>query len=747
MRNIVLLFVLIILTITNNTKAQWVQANGPYGGIINSVASNGKALFASTVSGLYRSTNKGTSWERMPVPTADYQEPNIYDILALDSVIYVSTDQNFMQKSYDNGLTWMTVVEIANHKFAFNGNYIVYSDNPETDGDLTQLIAAEMDSSKTVTQSYKGIVRLNMDASQITPFINSIIFFNNRIVAGTNYGIYISSDTGQTYVKSDFNLTDTCITALSVYNGKIFAGSNSRGIFSSADSGKTWSLCSTALDGLSIRVISTNNNKIYAGTNKGVYESDDSGVNWITINNGLTNPVINSITFDEDAISAGTDGGGVFKYTDGAWTAINNGLIGTYINNIVFTGDTLFASTNGSGIYISDDSGSSWNSRNDGLTDLHINALAVKGKDLFAGTMKNGIFTSDNYGLTWNTANNGISVEHVAALAVSDNNIYAGTQYCTNGNLIVNNYSSYADSGLIYKSTNSGSSWSVVDTGLYHVFAISAIDSIILTSSNIGTKLSVDAGKSWMKKDVYYYKDFKNNLTSIKSFVLKDKNIFAGKACGGVDMFSEPDTSWVTINNTGLQKFSKLADPLYYYSIPALASNDTSIFVSKKHFDGLFGGLYFSSNNGNSWKEIVTPFEEGIYNLYLKPNITSLAVHGNYLYAGTSGFGVWKAPLSGIVTGVKDKTNETPSKYTLEQNYPNPFNPTTIIKYDMPESGFVSLKVYDILGREVQTLVNGNKIKGTYEVSFNGSNLASGVYLYKLKAGNFTSIKKMILIK
>jgi hypothetical protein len=112
------------------------------------------------------------------------------------------------------------------------------------------------------------------------------------------------------------------------------------------------------------------------------------------------------------------------------------------------------------------------------------------------------------------------------------------------------------------------------------------------------------------------------------------------------------------------------------------------------------------------------------------------------------GFGHWSSIMAvSFITGIDKIESVLPTVYKLNQNYPNPFNPTTIIKYDMPESGFVSLKVYDILGREVQTLVNGNKIKGTYEVSFNGSNLASGVYLYKLKAGNFTSIKKMLLIK
>jgi hypothetical protein len=92
-------------------------------------------------------------------------------------------------------------------------------------------------------------------------------------------------------------------------------------------------------------------------------------------------------------------------------------------------------------------------------------------------------------------------------------------------------------------------------------------------------------------------------------------------------------------------------------------------------------------------------------------------------------------------------TVETPVNYSLSQNYPNPFNPTTKISYALPKSGLVTLKVYDILGKEVATLVNEVKNVGSYTVDFSGSNLSSGVYFYKLSVGDFSSIKKMTLIK
>ena len=91
--------------------------------------------------------------------------------------------------------------------------------------------------------------------------------------------------------------------------------------------------------------------------------------------------------------------------------------------------------------------------------------------------------------------------------------------------------------------------------------------------------------------------------------------------------------------------------------------------------------------------------------------------------------------------------SKLPTTYDLSQNYPNPFNPTTTINYQVPQNSFVTLKVYDILGREVATLVNDQKTQGRYSVNFDASRLASGVYIYQVRANDFVSSKKMMLVK
>jgi PKD repeat protein len=100
-----------------------------------------------------------------------------------------------------------------------------------------------------------------------------------------------------------------------------------------------------------------------------------------------------------------------------------------------------------------------------------------------------------------------------------------------------------------------------------------------------------------------------------------------------------------------------------------------------------------------------------------------------------------------IISGVDDSEQGIPSEFNLSQNYPNPFNPVTLIKYQVAEPAMVSIKVYDVIGREIAVLVNEVKQPGVYQVEFNGEKLSSGVYFYKMTAGDFSSVKKMNLLK
>jgi hypothetical protein len=128
------------------------------------------------------------------------------------------------------------------------------------------------------------------------------------------------------------------------------------------------------------------------------------------------------------------------------------------------------------------------------------------------------------------------------------------------------------------------------------------------------------------------------------------------------------------------------------------------------------------------------------YEIGSPPIDTVDALNQTIFYAGTYTFDC-------ITTGVGTDETEVPQTFHLSQNYPNPFNPSTIIRYSVPTSSFVTLKVYDVLGRDVSTLVNEEQAPGTYSADFDAVNLSNGTYFYKIQAGSFSDVKKMMLLK
>jgi len=140
----------------------------------------------------------------------------------------------------------------------------------------------------------------------------------------------------------------------------------------------------------------------------------------------------------------------------------------------------------------------------------------------------------------------------------------------------------------------------------------------------------------------------------------------------------------------------------------------------------------FINGNGNSASVNNYSFEDrnlnsGKYNYRLK----QIDYNGNFKFYDLE---------NEVVVGV-------PDKYSLSQNYPNPFNPNTTIKYDLPKAGVVTVKIYDVNGREMRTLLNENKEAGYYTIQFNASDLSSGVYFYRIQSADFVSTKKMVLLK
>jgi len=178
--------------------------------------------------------------------------------------------------------------------------------------------------------------------------------------------------------------------------------------------------------------------------------------------------------------------------------------------------------------------------------------------------------------------------------------------------------------------------------------------------------------------------------------------------------------------------WSAITSP-YTVSISGIAGASTSWWLAQQGLN-----ISYSSNNGAAWTTQYTVAAGSFYHMTKsRSGATIWAVRSN---GGISRYG---API----IGVNPISTETPSSYSVSQNYPNPFNPTTKINFALPKSGLVSLKVYDITGKEVATLLNEVKNVGTYSVDFNAANLSSGIYFYKMSVNGYSEVKKMSLIK
>jgi ligand-binding sensor domain-containing protein len=268
--------------------------------------------------------------------------------------------------------------------------------------------------------------------------------------------------------------------------------------------------------------------------------------------------------------------------------------------------------------------------------------------------------------------------------------------------------------GRLWRSTDNGLTWEHYELPYFAVVYSIDSDSIgnLYAGTTHGTFISTNNGDSWSN----------NQLTSnfIPSIIItKNNSALAGTWGEGIYRSTNLGSSWEQTSLTILQIRDFISDQNGF----VWAATDSGIFKS--------------TDDGVNWLLVEN---SGLTNY----NISAIAIDPEgFIVVGADSGKVFRTVES--TTDVKKESFL--HDFSLSQNYPNPFNPSTVISYQLPVIGFVTLKVYDILGREVATLVNEEKPAGEYEVEFDGSNLTCGIYFYQLKAGEFAETKKMILLK
>ena len=331
----------------------------------------------------------------------------------------------------------------------------------------------------------------------------------------------------------------------------------------------------------------------------------------------------------------------------------------------------------------------------------------------------------------------------------------------------------------VWKTTDGGISWSEVFSQ-----ASGFVNSIIMVNENTGYMMGDPVGGRW---SLWKTIDGGSNWDSTGLYLPQQSNEYSYVG----NMSCKQNSWWIFYStNGGFYKSTDFTNFIYqsttngYYGIDLLFTdyenavvyttlmekrilktsdggasfvNSSGIPVYNTNVGSVLGMLakvnseIFAVRGGNVLKSIdngfsfAPSFSPGDGNLELivksekaENNITSVYMISKY---GK----VYKADIQ--TTGIHNTSNKIPEYFSLSQNYPNPFNPTTKIKFDLKISGMVKIRIYDIMGKDVATLVNENLSTGSYETEFNGSGLTSGVYFYKIETDNYSEVKKMTLLK
>jgi hypothetical protein len=367
-----------------------------------------------------------------------------------------------------------------------------------------------------------------------------------------------------------------------------------------------------------------------------------------------------------------------------------------YLVNPVYSGNSF--------IYVSEDGGNSFHET--GSIAAYITSIeeSFLSDAVYVGTLNQGVFRTTDKGLSWQ--NIGIKDEYInCILSTSEGALLVGSD---------DHIFHSADEGMSWKTdslrlpgiVNNLLTWSLFEDSGGFLFA----------GTNCGIWRSTDKGISWNLLDSFQCGD-------ILSFTEKDNKIYMGGAdrFQGIHRSDDRGLSWTEIFSRRGTTYSLLAAP------------DSNIYIACD------GGIYRTNKIDTLWEEINTglPSSQVLYNIGYSTN--------GYLYTVSGGLYRSKEKI------FYNNEPEIPYSILLHQNYPNPFNPGTTIEYSIPELSIVTLKVFNVIGEEVTTLINEEKNTGNYTAEFSAGSLSSGVYFYQLQttgqAGRYKAIKKMLLLR
>ena len=465
------------------------------------------------------------------------------------------------------------------------------------------------------------------------------------------------------------------------------------------------------------------NNGYVIGENGIILKTTDGGSNWEIKSPGNTQ-TLNGIYFNDvnHGVIVGNFGI-VLKTTDGgnSWSTPITGITDDLLS-VSFNGNYGIAGGTSQTIIYSTDAGDSWTISQSGFFGGGFWGVQMLDADNAFVAGENSIFqplfgNSTNSGQNWNFT--------AFYLNSNEGRLYDVHFFDVNNG--ITSASVFTGEGAISKTTDGGANWTTAPFFSNVLYAINfpvAQTGYSVGAAGIIIKTS-NGGASW---------EIQNSMTSNNLLGVSFADAFTGYAVGeGGTILKTTSGGVVPVELSGFNAILDESNVKLSWET-ATETNNNGFFVQRKA-GSVWENLNFVQGYGTSTESHSYEYTDNLAELNYRGKIYYRLKQIDY-----NGATDYSSP-------VEVTYEPKPNDFALDQNYPNPFNPTTSIKYSLPEETHVKLTIYDLLGNEVKVLVDENKPAGTYTAKFNGSELTSGIYIYRLQAGDFVSTKRMALIK
>jgi len=668
-----------------------------------------------------------------PLPTENYLQKTYF---INSNTGFICGSCNTLFKTTNGGVNWLNInseyfdsfthIQFLDENLGFVGGY--------------NFLLKTIDGGENWNYCYVGGITTSY-------FLNGMDGF----AATTNHLIKRTQDGGSNWITVTTNFDSYMLHFFNQNTGISCRGN----IYKTTNGGNNWISVSPNYN---IRYVNFVNDFIgFATADDGnILKTTDSGDNWVLRPTGISES-LNSVSFaDQNTGYATSYYSKVLKTTNGGNTWLLNYTANSSIQSISVINNTGYICGGGGLLYKTSNSGDTWISLKSGNSNRHKSLSFPSSSIGYCVGTSGSILNTTNSGELWSPQTSGVTLN---LNSVSFVNSIQGYVAC--------------DSGIILKTSNGGLNWMKIITGaIVNLNTILCIDPYVaIIAGNNGLMMKTEnGGNNWNTlntgtpnslKSLY----FVNNIVGYcAGFATVIKTIDGGVTWNTVFMNTASSISLNSVSfidlQTGFVAGSKQAN-VFPYNIESYLIKTTnggsvwseqivpnsgtlnSIYFIGSNNGYLVGGTVFyrTTNNGLNWitQNCISPPIAIFYDV----KFTSL----NTGYIVSDRGMIFKTTDGGAIVEIINEGNSTPLNFSLQQNYPNPFNPQTKIKFDVPKASFTKLVIYDLLGKEVATLVNEELRPGTYEADWDASSFSSGVYFYRIVSGEFTETKKMVLMK